>query len=605
MSKSKKKKRYNLFQNLKFVFRHIHSWDKWALPVYIAKTPIDIVYQLGQTYFAPIIIALVESGKSVGVILAVTVAVSSILALSAKYNERFNAITMNKRQDISRRFDLMLGEKIMSMDYEILEGPFGKNKLQKAKNSLGNEGVYVFLDYLFKLITAIVGFTSFVVILSTLNPWIVVILFISFVLPLLADLVADKLVNGTKNKRAEIDRHLNYMTKSSRDFYIAKDIRLYNMRDCLQRMSEYFIGEKKFWTNKVYLYYFISDVVRTFMGIVVRGGAYAYLIYMCLTSDLSGSELVLYITSILTFGNWISNLGMSINSVHQLNVSMCDYREFLDIKNTMKSKNGLPIPSEQPYDIKIKDLSFTYPGSENAVLQNINLHIAPGEKLAIVGLNGAGKTTLVKLLCGLYRPSNGEVLLNNTNIAEFNRDEYYSIISAVFQDARFMPINIAENVSMKPIEKSDVDKIKTCLELAGLSDKVATLKNGIETMLVKNVNDDAEELSGGEMQKLLLARAIYKNAPVIILDEPTSALDPIAENEMYLRYSELTKGKTSVYISHRLSSTRFCDRIVLLDNNTITEMGTHDELMALGGKYAEMFAIQTKYYEKAGEKNEI
>ena len=146
MGKSKKKKRYNLFQNLKFVFRHIHSWDKWALPVYFAKTPIDIVYQLGQTYFAPIIIALVESGKSVGVILAVTVAVSSILALSAKYNERFNAITMNKRQDISRRFDLMLGEKIMSMDYEILEGPFGKNKLQKAKNSLGNEGVYVFLD---------------------------------------------------------------------------------------------------------------------------------------------------------------------------------------------------------------------------------------------------------------------------------------------------------------------------------------------------------------------------------------------------------------------------------------------------------------------------
>ena len=247
------------------------------------------------------------------------------------------------------------------------------------------------------------------------------------------------------------------------------------MRDCLQRMSEYFIGEKKFWTNKVYLYYFISDVVRTFMGIIVRGGAYAYLIYMCLTSDLSGSELVLYLTSILTFGTWISNLGMNINSVHQLNISMCDYREFLDIENTMKNENGLPIPSEQPYDIKIHNLSFTYPGSENTVLQNINLHIAPGEKLAIVGLNGAGKTTLVKLLCGLYRPSDGEVLLNDTNIAEFNRDEYYSIISAVFQDARFMPISIAENISMKPIEKSDIARINYCIELAGLSDKISSL----------------------------------------------------------------------------------------------------------------------------------
>lgn len=600
----KKTKRYKLFQNLKFVFKHIHLWDKWALPIYFAKAPLDVVYTLGTAYFAPIVIALVESGKSIGTILGVTIAFSGVLAFSSKYNQRVISIMMAKRQDISRRFDMLLGSKIMNMDFEILEGPLGRTKLKKAQNSLGNEGVYVFLDYLFDLVTSLVGFTSFVVILSTLNPWIVVILFISFVLPLLADLVADKLVNGTKDKRAEIDRHLNYMTKSSRDFYIAKDIRLYNMRDCLQKMSEYFIGEKKFWTNKVYLYYFISDVVRAIMSVAVRGGAYAYLIYMCLESRLSGAELVLYITSILNFGNWISRLGANINSVHQLNISVCDFREFLDIENSMENTNGLPIPKEQPFDIKINKLSFTYPGSEDAVLQNINLHIAPGEKLAIVGLNGAGKTTLVKLLCGLYRPGEGEVLLNGTSISKFNRDDYYSVISAVFQDARFMPVSIAENVSMKPLEKSDIGRIEVCLELAGLNDKIKRLKNGIETKLVKNVNDDAEELSGGEMQKLLLARAIYKNAPVIILDEPTSALDPIAENEMYLRYSELTKGKTSVYISHRLSSTRFCDRIVLLDNNTITEIGTHDELMALGGKYAEIFAIQTKYYEKAGEKNE-
>lgn len=600
----KKTKRYNLFQNLKFVFKHIHSWDKWALPIYFAKAPLDVIYTLGTAYFAPIVIALVESGKSIGTILGVTIAFSGVLAFSSKYNQRVISIMMAKRQDISRRFDMLLGSKIMNMDFEILEGPLGRTKLKKAQNSLGNEGVYVFLDYLFDLVTSLVGFTSFVVILSTLNPWIVVILFISFVLPLLADLVADKLVNGTKNKRAEIDRHLNYMTKSSRDFYIAKDIRLYNMRDCLQRMSEYFIGEKKFWTNKVYLYYFISDVVRAIMSVAVRGGAYAYLIYMCLESRMSGAELVLYITSILNFGHWISRLGANINSVHQLNISVCDYREFLDIENSMENTNGLPIPTKQPYDIKINNLSFTYPGSEDAVLQNINLHIAPGEKLAIVGLNGAGKTTLVKLICGLYRPCEGEVLLNGTSISKFNRDDYYSVISAVFQDARFMPVSIAENVSMKPFENSDIGRIEVCLELAGLNDKIKRLKNGIETKLVKNVNDDAEELSGGEMQKLLLARAIYKNAPVIILDEPTSALDPIAENEMYLRYSELTKDKTSVYISHRLSSTRFCDRIVLLDNNAIAETGTHDELMALGGKYAEMFAIQTKYYDKAGEKNE-
>lgn len=220
-----------------------------------------------------------------------------------------------------------------------------------------------------------------------------------------------------------------------------------------------------------------------------------------------------------------------------------------------------------------------------------------------MGVNGAGKTTLVKLICGLYQPTSGQILLNGVDITEFNRNEYYGIISAVFQEPRFLPCTVLENVSMAPEQESDKENFSVCIEKAGLTEKIKSLPQKENTYLVKNVNEDAVELSGGEMQRLLLARALYKDSPILVLDEPTAALDPIAENEIYLRYSEISQNKTSIYISHRLSSTRFCDRIVLLDNSRIAEIGTHNELLNQNGKYAEMFNIQSKYYREGEEDN--
>ena len=204
-----------------------------------------------------------------------------------------------------------------------------------------------------------------------------------------------------------------------------------------------------------------------------------------------------------------------------------------------------------------------------------------------------------------YRPTSGQILVNGVDIAEFNRDEYYAAISAVFQDVRVMPCSILSNISMLPEEETDIERVLNCIELAGLSEKIGSLPDEIHTLLGKNINDDAVELSGGQLQRLLLARAIYKDVPILILDEPTAALDPIAENDMYLKYNEFSRDKTSIYISHRLSSTRFCDRIVLIDNNVIAETGTHEELMKKDGKYAEMFRVQSKYYEKEVQADEV
>ena len=216
-----------------------------------------------------------------------------------------------------------------------------------------------------------------------------------------------------------------------------------------------------------------------------------------------------------------------------------------------------------------------------------------------MGVNGAGKTTLVKLLCGLYKPTKGEILVGGKRIEEYNIEEYYSLISAVFQEIKAVAFTVFEFVASADLARKDARKdAVAAMKSAGIYEKVERLPNGMDTHLVKGVYDDGVDFSGGEMQKLVLARAIYKNGAILILDEPTAALDPIAENNLYLKYQELTKGKTSVYISHRFASTRFCDRIVLLEDGVIKESGSHKELMEKGGRYAYMFGVQSKYYKE-------
>ena len=228
----------------------------------------------------------------------------------------------------------------------------------------------------------------------------------------------------------------------------------------------------------------------------------------------------------------------------------------------------------------------------------MSFKVGKGENIAIVGENGAGKTTAVKLLCGLYYPTSGEILINGKNNRDFSSDSYFNLFSAVFQDYYFMPMTIAENVCTTL--NYDKEKLFAAFEKAGISDKINTLPDKEKSYMIKDVYKNAVDFSGGEKQKLLLAKAIYKNAPVLILDEPTAALDPIAENELYLKYNEMTSGKISFFISHRLSSTRFCDRILFIKDGKIAESGTHDELMALKGLYYRMYQVQSYYYKENG-----
>lgn len=324
--------------------------------------------------------------------------------------------------------------------------------------------------------------------------------------------------------------------------------------------------------------------------------AYAYLIYLVTKGTLTVSEFVFYFGIITGFSNWVVNLVYSYSQIERCCNECQAYRNYIETEDV--SQQGNEFTDKTVASIVFDNVSFRYPSAEKDTLKNINLAFKSGENIAIVGENGAGKTTLVKLLCGLYAPTNGKITVNSKDIAVFSKDSYFDLFSAIFQDYFFLPMTIAQNISAE-IEY-DKEKLYCAFEKAGILDKINTLENKENTLMDKEVYKNAVDFSGGEKQKLLLAKAIYKNAPVLILDEPTAALDPIAENELYLKYNALTKDKLSFFISHRLSSTRFCDRILFVSDGQIAEQGTHDELMTLKGAYYRMYQMQSYYYREQG-----
>lgn len=401
----------------------------------------------------------------------------------------------------------------------------------------------------------------------------------------------------TGDKQSKVLTKFNYFYNLSKNTSVGKDIALYSFGDRFIAAMASLVFE----IEKIVSYYTKTDFavsgVRALLNLLREIAAYAYLTYLAATGRLSVSDFIFYFGIITGFSNWIVSLVQSLSFLERYSNECGRFREFVE-EDTDKSENETKKAPEKVDEIEFKNVSFTYPGADAPTLKNISFKIQKGENIAIVGENGAGKTTLIKLLCGLYAPGDGEIGINGENTADYKKDEYFDLFSPVFQDYSFLPLSIAQNVAAKT--QYDKNKVAAALKDAGIYDKIQSFENGMETKLIKEVNSDAQDLSGGEKQKLLLAKAIYKNAPVLILDEPTAALDPIAENELYLKYNELTNGKISFFISHRLSSTRFCDRIFFLSGGKIAECGTHEELMAARGGYYRMYRLQSYYYKEQG-----
>ena len=598
----KQKPAHSLGQNMIYMISLAWKQRRSVILLALTMAVVAILLSLTQLFIVPTILGVVETNVSVTELTGIILAFTGILILLRAAWSYFSSCSQFGRIEVRLIIGSMIQNKALTMSYPDILDQNVRKKMDKASmlvtsNSAATEAVWTTLVNLLK---NIVEFIVFLFLLAALNP----LMIIAVLATTIVSFSVSNYLNGWgyrhREEEADYSRRMNYLSEKSKDYTLAKDVRIFGMQGWIEDVYNSVLCLYRGFLargERVYIWGNIIDVILAFMR---NGIVYFLLAGGVLKGGMSAPQFVLYFHTVNLFTGGIGRIMTDLAALRKQSLDICAVREFLDYPETFQLEQGIPITPNLniPYQIELQDVSFCYPEAEKNTLSHISLTIRQGEKLAVVGLNGAGKTTLVKLICGFLDPTEGKVLLNNIDIRTYNRRDYYQLFSAVFQDFSVLDVTIAENIAQTD-ENINNAFMERCIHQAGLTEKIKQLPAGVKTHIGK-VFEDGIELSGGELQRLMLARALYKNAPIIVLDEPTSALDPIAESEIYHKYSELTDGRMAVYISHRLASTRFCHRIILIAEGRIAEEGTHDELLAHNGHYADLFEIQSKYYREGG-----
>ena len=565
-NKEQSKIKYKTFENMRYTLYELWKSQPIMLMLIVLHIFSNVAATLFDTFTSKYVVEL-ALGTSSRIRLAVICLLLIVGEFMSKYIENE---TKDYRGYVGyfkfvHHMTRKMLRKHMSTDYENNESCDNNNLMQKART--GSDYItYQTVDTIEGFLMALIQLAAYGGILSMLAPIMILIVGVPAITVYYLERHKMKWIWNMADNWQQYDRELDYIGDAGRDFSSAKDVRIFGMDKWFTKIFDRSYANRLNWYEQQDEWTFRHNVVSTIIWNFGNSVRVAF-------DKFSGFK-------------WLSN-----------NTSYA--RQYLDMPDKTNRGKGEKLPTGE-CELEFRNVSYKYSGAEKPTIQNISFTLHKGEKLALVGLNGAGKTTLIKLMCGLYDPTEGEILLNGKPVNSYNRDEYFTLFGAVFQDIALLAVTIAENIAGADADNFDRERVYDCLKKAGLYDKVMSLPEKENTRLVKSVFENATELSGGQTQKLALARALYKDAPILLLDEPTAALDPIAEQEMYLKYADFTKGKSSVFISHRLASTRFCDRIIMIENGTLTETGTHAQLMAQGGKYAELFELQSSYYNDKG-----
>ncbi len=594
---------YGLMGNIVFTFRKMWQYGREMIMLVLLASVTRSVVRYLWVFLGKFLIEIVQAQagmmqKDLQPLFMLSGVITVIEIVCICGNTIVMQIANSKILYIRHRTLNELSAKTLTADYQMLEQPHILDLFQRARIAAGEDaGIGIMMRKILTMGSVIVTLIVSFVTITVLDFRLILMLFLVMMVNHFSSLWSIRQAKvKCWDKLSPIFRKRNYLDRCTQDFDYAKDIRLFSMKDWLLKKQRQIMDEhekkihisRNIWLRHICIY--------NTTGIVASGAMYYTLITQVLHADIGIGDFTLYIGLCGAFSQSLSDFLWYLQDMQHASGQMDDFRTAVDFDMEEKGDDLSTDMLGDSYTFIFKNVSYRYEGTDDYAIRNLNLTFPAGQRLAVVGLNGAGKTTFIKLLLRLYDVTEGEILVNGINIRRFKKTEYYKLFSPVFQNVELYAFPMSENVSMKSPGRTDKLRARECLIKAGLGKRLIGLQKGCETELLKIIDEDGIDLSGGERQKLALARALYKDAPIMVLDEPTAALDALAEYELYQNFDCIISDKSAIYISHRLSSTRFCDVIAMFAAGRLVEYGTHDELLARGGEYAEMFAVQAQYY---------
>lgn len=595
-------KKYGILQNVFYMIKEAWEVRKNLLLLFVvisifAKVGLAIV----ELFITPEIVKMIQLKQDFGLIVIYIICIVGIYFIFEAIRDVVLQFIITPKIDVRTNLIFKILKRNLTMPYQLTLNSKLKQNFKRCQELTSSNHTFseLIFDSIINFVSNFIMLVIYIKLLSVLPIFLIIFTVISSMLSFyIGKKIKDWRFNHAEQEN-EFFGKTYYLYEKSSNITSEKDIKMFGLKSWFDDIFNSVIFSYDSFLRKASNKEFLSGLLAAIIDLFRNGITYYYLINLVFNKQIDVAGFILLFSA---QGNFSKNILDVFNEMYNFVKYSNDaniIRSFLEYEDPYNLDDGIEINNfdVNNINIELKNVYFKYPESDEYILEDINMKIKPRDKVAIVGMNGSGKTTLIKIIIGFLNPTKGEVLLNGKNIKQYRRRDYYKIFSAVFQDYSIIPDKLKYNIT-QDFKDNNIEKINKIIELSGLKEKVDSLEKGIDTVLMKHVYEEGQELSGGEIQKLLLARALYRNSPFLILDEPTAALDPIAERDLYNKYNQLTSSATSIFISHRMASTRFCDYILLVKDKKILEKGTHDELINLGGEYKYLFDVQSKYYRE-------